>query len=154
MLEKKVLSSLLFPILTIVFPIFHVPSFGFGLLFTVILTSADWPSINSLYIKVRFMVSWNIKKILITIDSVFQFSYILTLVSKIDMMVRISMQFTFIWKFLNSLGEKLIQRIPALRGFWDLKKTALREIRVSRTVGDPLLTQKSPTCTYISQKPR
>ena len=47
-----------------------------------------------------------------------------------------------------------IQRVPALRGFWDLKKTALRKIRVSGTVGDPLLTRKSPTCAYISQKPR
>ena len=47
-----------------------------------------------------------------------------------------------------------IQRVPAIRRFWDLKKTALREIHVSLTVGGPLLTQKSPTCTYISQKPR
>ena len=34
-----------------------------------------------------------------------------------------------------------------------LEKTVLREIRVSGTVGDPLLRQKSPTFAYISQKP-
>ena len=32
------------------------------------------------------------------------------------------------------------------------KKTELRKIHVSGTVGDPLLTRKSPTCAYISQK--
>ena len=47
-----------------------------------------------------------------------------------------------------------IQRVPTLRGLWDLKKNALREIRVSGTVGGPLLTRKSPTCAYISQKSR
>ena len=47
-----------------------------------------------------------------------------------------------------------VQRVPTLRDFWDLKKTVLREIRVSRTVGDPLLTRNSLTCTYISQKSR
>ena len=47
-----------------------------------------------------------------------------------------------------------LQGVPDLRGFWDLKKTALREILVSGTVGDPLLTQKSPSCAYISQKSR
>ena len=41
---------------------------------------------------------------------------------------------------------------PALRAFWDLEKTVLHEIRVSGTVVGPLLVQKSPTCTYISQK--
>ena len=44
-----------------------------------------------------------------------------------------------------------LQRVPALRGFWDLEKTALRKIHVSGTVGGPLLMQKSPTCAYISQ---
>ena len=34
------------------------------------------------------------------------------------------------------------KRVTVLRGFWDLKKTALREIRVNGTVGGPLLTQK------------
>ena len=43
--------------------------------------------------------------------------------------------------------------LPALRAFWDLEKTVLHEIRVSGTVVSPLLTRKSPTCTYISQKP-
>ena len=51
------------------------------------------------------------------------------------------------------LGNNYIQRVPALRAFWDLEKTVLHEIRVSGTVGGPLLTRKSPTCTYISQKP-
>ena len=45
-----------------------------------------------------------------------------------------------------------IQRVPTLSGFWALKKTALRKICVIGNVGDPLLTQKSPTCAYISQK--
>ena len=31
------------------------------------------------------------------------------------------------------------QRVPALSGFWDFKKTALRQIRISGTVGGPLL---------------
>ena len=43
-----------------------------------------------------------------------------------------------------------LQRVPALRAFWDLEKTVLHEIHVSGTVVNPLLTQKSPTCTYIS----
>ena len=47
----------------------------------------------------------------------------------------------------------ILQRVPALRAFWDLEKTVLHEIRVSGTVVNPLLTRKSPTCTYISQKP-
>ena len=46
-----------------------------------------------------------------------------------------------------------IQRVPALRAFWDLEKTVLHEICVSGTAGGPILTQKSPTCMYISQKP-
>ena len=46
-----------------------------------------------------------------------------------------------------------LQRVPALRAFWDLEKTVLHEIRVSGTVVGPLLLRKSPTCTYISQKP-
>ena len=47
-----------------------------------------------------------------------------------------------------------IQRVPALRGFWDLNKTVLHEICVSGTVRGSLLMQKSPTCTYyISQNP-
>ena len=37
-----------------------------------------------------------------------------------------------------------VQRVPALRAFWDLEKTVLHEILVSGTVGGPLLTQKSP----------
>ena len=45
-----------------------------------------------------------------------------------------------------------IQRVPTLRTFWDLEKNVLHEIRVSGTVGGPLVTQKSPTCRYISQK--
>ena len=45
------------------------------------------------------------------------------------------------------------QKVPALRSFWDLEQTVLHENRVSGAVVSPLLTQKSPTCTYISQKP-
>ena len=37
-----------------------------------------------------------------------------------------------------------VQRVPALRGFWDFKKTALRKIRASGTVGGPLLTEDGP----------
>ena len=44
--------------------------------------------------------------------------------------------------------------VPNLCGIWDLNKTALHEICVSGTVGSPLLTRKSPTCVYISQKLR
>ena len=44
--------------------------------------------------------------------------------------------------FVHILG---IQRVPALRGFWDFEKTALGEIRVSGTVGGPLITRRSPT---------
>ena len=49
--------------------------------------------------------------------------------------------------------RKRIKKLYSLRGFWDLKKTELREICVSGTVRGPLLKRKSPTCTYISQKP-
>ena len=46
-----------------------------------------------------------------------------------------------------------LQRVPALRTFWDLEKTMLHEIRVNGTVGGSQLMQKSPTCTYICKKP-
>ena len=49
------------------------------------------------------------------------------------------------------LGQ-LIQRVPALRRFWDLKKTSLHEIYISGSVIDHLIKLKSPTCAYISQK--
>ena len=52
-----------------------------------------------------------------------------------------------------SSSSLMVQRVPALPAFWDLEKTVLHEICVSGTVGGPLLTQKSPTWTYISQKP-
>ena len=42
----------------------------------------------------------------------------------------------------------------ALHAFWNLEKTVLHEICVSGTVWGPLLTRKSPTCTYITQKLR
>ena len=48
---------------------------------------------------------------------------------------------------------KLIQRVPALRAFWDLEKTVLHEIRVSGTVLWSPTNANSPTYTYISQKP-
>ena len=43
-----------------------------------------------------------------------------------------------------------IQRVPALRAFWDLEKTVLHEIRVS-VLWSPT-NANSPTYTYISQK--
>ena len=52
---------------------------------------------------------------------------------------------------MQSYISQVLQRVPTLCGFWDLKKTMLREIRVNGTVGDPLLMQKSPTCAYIRQ---
>ena len=45
-----------------------------------------------------------------------------------------------------------IQRVPALRAFWDLEKTVLHEIRVSGTVLWSPTNANSPTYTYISQK--
>ena len=46
-----------------------------------------------------------------------------------------------------------LQRVPALRGFWDLEKTVLHEICVSGTVLWSPTNANSPTCTYISQNP-
>ena len=38
----------------------------------------------------------------------------------------------WLWeKFVFKVVLAKLQRIPTLRGFWDLKKTTLREIRVS-----------------------
>ena len=45
-----------------------------------------------------------------------------------------------------------VQRVPALRVFWDLEKTVLHETRVSRTVLWSPTNANSPTYTYISQK--
>ena len=47
---------------------------------------------------------------------------------------------------------KEVQRVPALRVFWDLEKTMLHEIRVSGTVLWSPTNANSPTYTYISQK--
>ena len=49
-------------------------------------------------------------------------------------------------------GETSIQRVPALRGFWDLEKTVLHEIHVSRTVLWSPTNANSPTYTFVSQK--
>ena len=46
-----------------------------------------------------------------------------------------------------------VQRVPALRTFWDLEKTVLHEILVSGTVLQSPTSANSPTYTYISQKP-
>ena len=51
-----------------------------------------------------------------------------------------------------NLVIKLIQRVPALRVFWDLEKTVLHETRVSGTVLWSPTNANSPTYTYISQK--
>ena len=45
-----------------------------------------------------------------------------------------------------------LQRVPALRVFWDLEKTVLHETRVSWTVLWSPTNANSPTYTYISQK--
>ena len=50
------------------------------------------------------------------------------------------------------LGNKVLQRFPALRAFWDLEKTVLHEICVSGTVLWSPTSAKIPTYTYISQK--
>ena len=44
-----------------------------------------------------------------------------------------------------------LQRVPALRVFWDLEKTVLHETRVSGTVLWSPTSANSPTYTYISQ---
>ena len=45
--------------------------------------------------------------------------------------------------------KELLQRVPALLGFGDLKKNVLPKIRIIGTLGDPLLTRKSPSGAYI-----
>ena len=45
-----------------------------------------------------------------------------------------------------------LQRVPALRVFWDLEKTVLHETRVSGTVLWSPTNANSPAYTYISQK--
>ena len=55
--------------------------------------------------------------------------------------------------FQNVAYRATLQRVPTLCPFWDLGKTVLHETRVSKTVGGPLLKQKSPTCMYI-HKPK
>ena len=44
-----------------------------------------------------------------------------------------------------------IQRVPALRAFWDLEKTVLHEIRVSGTVLWSPINANSPTYAYIAK---
>ena len=44
-----------------------------------------------------------------------------------------------------SSDEVVLNHEIYLRAFWDLEKNVLHEIRVSGTIGGPLLTQKSPT---------
>ena len=46
-----------------------------------------------------------------------------------------------------------LQRVPALRAFWDLEKTVLHEICVSGTVLWSPTNPNSPTYMFISQKP-
>ena len=48
--------------------------------------------------------------------------------------------------------QKTVQRVPALRAFWDLEKTMLHETRVSGTVLWFPTNANSPTYPYISQK--
>ena len=56
-------------------------------------------------------------------------------------------EFCYHLHFPVSIFDKnlTVQRVPTLRGFWDLEKTALREILISGTVGGPLLTKKPKT---------
>ena len=56
----------------------------------------------------------------------------------------------FFEKYLTSIH---IQRVPALRAFWDLEKTVLNEIHVSGTELWSPTNANSPTYTYISLKP-
>ena len=46
----------------------------------------------------------------------------------------------------------ILQRVPALRVFWDLEKTVLHETRVSGTVLWSPTNAHSPTYMHISQK--
>ena len=59
--------------------------------------------------------------------------------------------------FSNSAFESVFKytyfQVPALRTFWFLEKTRLRENRVSGTLLNIQLTQNSPTNLCISQKP-
>ena len=45
-----------------------------------------------------------------------------------------------------------VQRVPALRAFWDLEKTVLDKFRVSGTVLWSPTNANSPIYRYISQK--
>ena len=47
------------------------------------------------------------------------------------------------------LHQELIQRVPVLRGFWDLKITALCKIRISGTVLMTQITQKLEITFWI-----
>ena len=46
-------------------------------------------------------------------------------------------------RFFIRTPQFYIKRVPALRAFWDLEKTVLHEIRVSGTVGGPLVVNFS-----------
>ena len=45
-----------------------------------------------------------------------------------------------------------LQRVPALRAFWDLEKTVLHEIGVSGTVLWSPTNAKFPTCMYLHEQ--
>ena len=74
------------------------------------------------------------------------FSYVVPVKSK----VKISQNFVAFSEYMNfnfhqfNVMKLTIQRIPALRGFWDLKKTVLREIGISGTVGGSITNAKIP----------
>ena len=57
----------------------------------------------------------------------------------------------YVISLLDSL-KTVVQRVPALRVFWDLEKTVLHETRVSGTVLWSPTNTNSPTYMYISQK--
>ena len=57
------------------------------------------------------------------------------------------------FKLIVEIKKKTyVQRVHALRVFWDLEKTVLHETRVSGTVLWSPTNANSPTYTYISQK--
>ena len=69
----------------------------------------------------------------------------------------LSTEFKHAGRFQNPVGTCLVnllplQRVPALRAFWDLEKTVLHEICVSGTLLWFPTNANSPTYTYISQK--
>ena len=62
-------------------------------------------------------------------------------------------KFTYIF-FKNIMDQMGVQRVPALRVFWDLEKTVLNETRVSGTVLWSPTNASSPTYSLHVYKPK